>query len=199
MATTIAELTKFLDAAGLNYDAHEEHGAIAVGFRFEPDENTYRDEDGDPHVQIIVRIVEDGEFVVVFAPRAWNVADCDHVAAVCEAVARIQARLKLVRYDLQDDGMLQPNIEIPLEKSPMCAEQLQRAIAGVFLAIRSYDLVIRHAMETGEVDLDRAADDDDGPPEVADTGALSDLADRAGGLDALEKLLGGSDDLPSGH
>jgi hypothetical protein len=196
MATTFAELTTFLDDAGLNYDAHEEHNAIAVGFRYEPHENTYRDADGDPHVQLIVRLVEDGEFVVVFTPRAWNLADCDHVAAVCEAAARIQARLKLVRFDLQDDGTLQPNIEIPLEKAPLCAEQLRRAIAGVFLAIRSYDRVIRQAMATGEVDLDLAVDDDE-PSDFPDTGELSELADRAGGLDALEKLLGGDDAAPA--
>jgi hypothetical protein len=93
----------------------------------------------------------------------------------------------------------QKGIEIPLERAPLCAEQLQRGIAGVLLAIRRFDPVIRHAMETGEVDLDLAreeepsapADDEHESPPVPDVGRILDLANEAGGLDTLDKLLGG--------
>jgi len=194
MATTFDDLKRFIDEAGLNYDAHEEHHVIAIGFSGEPDDTTYRDADGDPHVQVIVRLVEQGEFCVAFVPRAWNLAGCEHLAAVCEAVTRLQSKVKLVRYDLEDDGHLQPNIEIPLEKAPMCAEQLHRAIAGLLMAVRQFDPVIRHAMETGAVNLDLAKEDmPEPPPEIT---RILELGESAGGLDALERLLGDSDAPP---
>lgn len=191
MATTFDELKRFLDDAGLEYEAHEEHHIIAVGFSGEPDDTTFRDRDGDPSVQILVRLVERGEFCAAFVPRAWSLADCEHRAAVCEAATRIQSQMKLIRFDLEDEGYLQPNIEIPLEKAPMCAEQLHRAIAGLLMAVRQFDPVIRHAMQTGEVDLDLAREDMPEPP--ADITRILELGEATGGLDALERLLGDSD------
>lgn len=194
MATTFDQLTTFLDEAGLDYDAHAEHNVIAIGFGGEPDDMTYRDADGDPHVQVLVRLVERGEFCVAFVPRAWNLDGCEHRAAVCEAATRIQSKMKLIRFDLEDEGHLQPNIEISLEKSPMCAEQLHRAIAGLLMAVRQFDPVIRHAMETGAVDLDLVKDE---PPETpADVTRILELGESAGGLEALERLLGDSDAPP---
>jgi len=194
MATTFDDLKRFLDDAGLTYDANEEHKVIAIGFSGEPDDTTFRDDDGDPHVQVYVRLVEKGEFCAAFVKGAWPLADCEHRAAVCEAAARIQATMKLIRFDLQDDDRLQPNIEIPLEKAPMCAEQLHRAIAGLLIAVRQFDPVIRHAMTTGEVDLDLAQEDMPEPP--ADITRILELGESAGGLDALERLLGDSDAPP---
>jgi hypothetical protein len=194
MATTLDELKHFLDDAGLKYDAHDEDRVIAVGFSGESDDTTYRDEDGDPHVQVLVRLVEEGEFCAAFVPRAWRLADCQHRAAVCEAAARIQGKMKLVRFDLDDNDHLQPNIEIPLEKAPMCAEQLHRAIACLLITVREYDPVIRHAMTTGEVDLELAKEDVPEPP--ADITRVLELGEAVGGLDALERLLGDSDAPP---
>lgn len=194
MATTFDDLKRFLDDAGLEYETQEENHVIGIGFAGEPDDTTYRDHDGDPHVQVIVRLVEQGEFCAAFVPRAWNLAACEHRSAVCEAATRIQSKMKMIRFDLDDDDNLQPNIEIALEKAPMCAEQLHRAIAGLLIAVRQFDPVIRHAMTTGEVDLDLAQDDAPEPP--ADITRILELGEAAGGLDALERLLGDSDAPP---
>ena len=50
------------------------------------------------------------------------------------------------------------------------------------------DAVIRHAIETGEVDLDLARDESAEPP--TDLDEMLRLAREAGGIDALEQLLG---------
>jgi hypothetical protein len=76
----------------------------------------------------------------------------------------------------------------------MCAEQLHRTIAGLLVAARQFDPVIRHAMQTGEVDLDLAREDMPEPP--ADITRILELGDSAGGFDALERLLGDSDAPP---
>jgi hypothetical protein len=193
MATTFEDLKRFMDESGLKYDTYEEHDVIAIGFGCDAKETTYRDADGDAHVQVIVRLTEQGELVAVFAPRAWNLAECVHRRAVCEAATLVQSQMKLIRLDLDADTWdMQPNIEIPLEQAPMCSQQLVRAIAGVLLVIRRYDPVFRHAMETGEVDFD-LINEEEPPTPPADVTRILDLANDAGGLDALERLLGDSD------
>jgi len=190
MATTFEELKKFMDESGLMYDANDDLQAIAIGFAAEPEETTYRNpESNEPVVQIIVRLVESGEFVAVIAPQAWDLSDCENRAAVCEAACRTAARLKLLRFDLDDEDCLQPNVELALEDAPMCSNQLHRAIGAVLATVREFDPVIRHAMETGVVDLSLAHRDRPQPP--GDISRILELGDAAGGLDALEQLLGG--------
>lgn len=196
MATTLADLTKFMDESGLKYEVHEEHSVIAVGFSCAEEETTFRDATtGESTVNIIIRLSEEGEFVATFAPRAWSLQDSENIPAVCEVIARIQSRMKLIRFDLDDDGYLHPNIEIPLEQAPMCATQLQRAITGILLAVRRFDAVICHARDTGEVDFDRESEEATEPE--GDIARILDLANDAGGIDAIERLLGGGGPLPT--
>ena len=77
----------------------------------------------------------------------------------------------------------------------MCIQQLQRAISAVLLAIRRYDPVFRHAMETGEVDMTRAKDEEP-PAPPPDVTRILELGESAGGLDSIERLLGGGDPPP---
>ena len=195
MATTFKALKRFLDQAGLKYETYQEHNVIAIGFKSDEDDNTYRDADGDAHVQVLVRLAEAGEFCVAMVPRTWSLAGCEHRAAVCEAATRVQSKLKLIRFDLDDEDHIQANVEIPLEKSRMCGEQLHRAVACLLIAVRQFDPVIRHAMQTGEVDLELAREDDKPEPD-ADITRVLELGEAAGGLDALERLLGDSDAPP---
>jgi len=196
MATTLEKLQKFLSRSKLVHEVHEELDAIAVGFSFDEGDTTYRDPEGERHLQLIVRLTEHGEMVAVFAPRAWDLAECKHRQAVCEAATLVQCEMKLIRFDMDaESGAFVPNVEIPLEKSPMCAQQLQRAIAAVLLAVRRYDPIFRHASQTGIVDMSLAHDDEPPTPPTQIRGILE-LGDDAGGLDALERLLGDGDTPP---
>jgi hypothetical protein len=195
MATTFDELKRFMDESSLHYDADDEMEAIAVGFTAEPDDTTYRTPGtNEPTVQIIVRLVEDGEFVAVMAPQAWDLSSCEHRPAVCEAAARICSKMKQIRFDLDKENFLQPNVEFALEQAPMCSDQLHRAIGAVLVAVREFDPVIRHAMETGVVDFSLVKEERPEPP--GDISQILELGDAAGGLDALEQLLGGGDTPP---
>jgi hypothetical protein len=194
MATTFDDLKRFLDEAGLNYDAHDEHDVVAISFESEPTDTSYRNHRDESQVLIIVRLAEQGEFLAAFAPRAWSLAGCPHRAAVCEAATRVQAQMKLIRFDFDEAQYLQPNVEIPLEEAPLCAAQLHRAITAILVVIRRFDPVFRQAMETGEVDMALVQDDPPEPP--AEVTEILDIATAAGGLDAVEKLLGG-DDAPA--
>jgi len=200
MPTTIQQVTGFLDESELTYDVKEEYEAIGIGFSLDESSTTYRDPDGDAHVQLVIRVAEEGEFVAVLAPQAWNVAACPHKAAVFEALVALQARFKLLRFDYDpEDGAIRPNVELAVEDSSLSSKQFHRLMHAVILGVQRLDRVVRHAMETGNVCLDlmneeegSSSDDerfDDGDKALLET--LEDLAEEAGGIDALERLLGG--------
>lgn len=200
MPTTIQQVTDFLDEFDLTYDVKEEYEAIGIGFSLDESSTTYRDHDGDAHVQLVIRVVEDGEFVAVLAPQAWNIATCPHKAAVFEALVALQARFKLLRFDYDpDDGEIRPNVELPLEDSSLSSKQFHRLMHAVILGVQRLDRVIRHAMETGTICLDlmnegESGGGDDNQLDHDDTAfleTLEDLAEEAGGIEALERLLGG--------
>jgi hypothetical protein len=212
MPTTIQQVTSFLDEYELTYDVKEEYDAIGIGFSLDESSTTYRDRDGDAHLQLVIRVVEDGEFVVVLAPQAWNIDTCTQKAAVFETLVALQARFKLLRFDYDpDDGEIRPNVELPVEDSTLSSKQFHRLMHAVIIGVQRLDRVVRHAIETGTVclelmneeegsssDNDQFNDDDNAILET-----LEDLAEEAGGIDALERLLGGeglaSDDEPGAN
>ncbi len=193
MATTLGDITSFLDNADLRYQINEEHNAVGIGFSLEPDEFSYRDSDGDPHVMLVVEVREGGEFIIASAPCAWNIKACSHQGAVFESLMVFQGRRKAIRFDYDpEDGEIRPNIELPLEDAPLTVNQFSRVIETLMKAIMEADTLVRQAMETGVVDLSLI----DGGPTAAPADGLSEmerlqqLADQAGGIEALERLLG---------
>jgi hypothetical protein len=189
MSVTIDQIAEFLDEQELSYGKHEDFAAIMLGFRLEPETTRYRDRDGDAHLGFLIRVSEEGEFLTVSIPWTWNLADCPHKAAVFEALLDFQARSKLVRFDYDpDDGELRANAEIAVEDSSLTSTQFHRLIKAVGNAVLEFDPVLRHAMRTGEVDMNRLADsaEDDG-----ESARLQGLVDEAGGVEALERLACG--------
>lgn len=174
------------------WDPAIRHAIRTGGVRFEPDEFSYRDSDGDPHVRLLVELREKGEFVTASAPCAWNIKDCCHQGAVFESLMAFQGRRKAIRFDYDpEDGEIRPNIELPLEDAPLTITQFGRVIETLMKAIMEADILIRQALETGVVDLSLI----DGGPTAAPADGLSEmerlqqLADQAGGIEELEKLL----------
>lgn len=202
MATSIDQIREFLDEFDLRYQVDEESPAILIGFSLDPQHTTYRDRDGDARVGLVIRLVEDGEFMAVFAPWAWNVHGCPHRAAVFEALAAIQTQYKMLRFDHDpSDGEIRPNVELPLEDSELTSRQFHRAVHAVMHGIQRFDGVIRHAMETGEVSFASVEDDESGI--TPDTLQLRRLAAEAGGIEALEQIACGggaesTDEEPAG-
>jgi len=192
MGTSIKQVTEFFDEHDLKYMVDEKRDAVLIGFGVDPERSTYRDEEGDPFIRLVVRVLEGGEFLAVFAPNAWNIDDCVYKAAVCEALVSIQLQYKMLRFDYDaSDGEIRPNIELPLEDSALTSRQFHRLIHGMLHGMGRFDRVIRRAMETGEVSFEDLEDEQQPSSPPDETARLEDLAERAGGIDELEKLLGG--------
>lgn len=192
MPTSIEQVQEFLDEYSLNYRVDEERDAILIGFGLDPDATTFRDADGDPDIQFVIRVLERGEFLSIFTPEAWNVEGCPHKAAVFEAIASIQSQYKMLRFDYDPtDGEIRPNIEIPLEDAEITSRQFHRLLHGMLHGVQRFDSVIRHAIECGEISFAAVKQADaagDPPPGVA---RLQRLAEAAGGLEELEQLACG--------
>jgi hypothetical protein len=195
MPTSIEQIQTFLDEYSLNYRVDEEHDAILIGFGLNPESTTFRDVDGDPGIQFVIRVLERGEFLSIFTPQAWNVEGCPHKAAVFEAIASIQAQYKMLRFDYDpSDGEIRPNVELPLEDSELTSRQFHRLMHGMLHGVPRFDRVIRHAIETGEVSFAGLDDEEPTgapPPRIA---RLQRLAKEAGGIEALERLACGCDE-----
>jgi hypothetical protein len=195
MPTSIEQIQTFLDEYSLNYRVDEEHDAILIGFGLNPEATTFRDVDGDPGIQFVIRVLERGEFLAIFTPQAWNVEGCSHRAAVFEAIASIQTQYKMLRFDYDpSDGEIRPNVELPLEDSELTSRQFHRLLHGMLHGVPRFDRVIRQAIETGEVSF--AGLDDEEPagapsPQIA---RLQRLAEEAGGIEALERLACGGNE-----
>jgi len=192
MATTIDEIKGFLDEFELKYVVHEKDPAIAISFRSDPHETAYRDTDGDPCLQIVIVVLEDGEFVSLFAPQAWNIRACEHKAAVFEAMSSIQMQYKMLRFDYDpNDGEIRPNVELPLEDAELTSQLFHRLMHALMHGVKRFAPVIQHAIRTGEVSMSLVDDEKRSDEPAPDISRLVELADQAGGIDALESLLGG--------
>ena len=64
VGTTLLEISSFLDNLGFHYSISEENEQIVTGFST----NEYIDRDGDSHLQIVIQIQENGEFIQIFTP-----------------------------------------------------------------------------------------------------------------------------------
>lgn len=201
MATSLEQLKSFLDEHDLEYEVVEDHDAIILGFGLDPESTTFRDRDGDPHVRVGIQLREEGEFLGVFCPQAWNVDGCAHKAAVFEALVTIQARYKMLRFDYDpNDGEIRPNLELVVEDGELTARQFHRMIEGLMLAIQKFDGVIRHAMTTGEVSFASVEKRAGTPPSSPEIARLRELAAAAGGIEELERIAGidaDADDRPA--
>lgn len=189
MSTTIDQIAEFLDEQELSYGRHETDDAILLGLPIAPGITSYRDRAGAACFAFLIRLDEDGEFLSVSLPWTWCLADCPHKPAVFQALLNFQARKKLVRFDYDPDGgELRANAEIGIEDSLLTAAQFDRLVRAVGSAVLELDPVIRHAMRTGEVDMDWLAESENRREDAA---RLYDLAAQAGGLEAFERLACG--------
>jgi hypothetical protein len=194
MPTTIAEIKGFLDEFDLKYQVDEERDAILIGFDCSNENGTYRDGDGDAYMQVVIRVLEGGDFLAVFVPNAWNIAESVSKPLILEACVSFQMRYKMLRFDYDpDDGEIRPNIELPLEDSALTSRQFHRLIHGVLHGVQRFDRVVRHVIETGEVSCECLDDAGQASPASDEAARLNDLAESAGGIDELEKLLGGGE------
>lgn len=188
MAMTIDEISDLLTESGIDHETNEHLRAVRFGFQLDPSWTNYRNPAGAATHEFMITLDDDGEFLAVHLPRTWMIADCPHKAAVFEILATYQGQRRMIRFDYDpEDGEIRANMELCLADSPLSLAQLQWIIRRLGRGVCRLDPVIRHAMRTGEVSFERAAMLD----EDREAERVGELARAAGGIEALERLVGG--------
>jgi len=149
MATTLKEISSFLTEEGLKHSIPEGKDFIRTGFKTE----NYRDTEGDPHLSIIVKADEDGEFVKVFAPSAYKCpadANSFHRLSLFQTLLHISWMTKMIQFEYDpDDGEVRPMIEFPLEDAKLTRRQIVRCLRALVQILDKYHPDIKDAIQHG--------------------------------------------------
>lgn len=165
MAMQMERLESFLLAEKLRFRSHEA-GHIVVGFATRnytaPGGNAAAAprgaDDRFKGIAIAVRLSENGRYLECLAPGLYDLGTCRHRDAVLRALMAIMQRTKMVRFDWDPaDGEIRCSVECPLEDGSLTRQQFIRMLRALPEIIDDWDPVIRAAMETGELRLDKAS------------------------------------------
>ncbi|QXD16845.1 hypothetical protein GQ464_007875 [Rhodocaloribacter litoris] len=147
MATTLDEIAQMLEHYGLRYFRGDDNTLLAAFGGLEH----YRDDEGNPHLRVVIQLSEQGRYLSIFAPAAYTVP-VDEAGPFLQACAMVQWRTKLIQYEYDArDGEVRPVVEFPLEDAPLTLAQFARCLTGLVRLVDEYDPVLRRALETGEV------------------------------------------------
>ena len=153
MAVTLEQIKGMLDELGLRYIADEEKigkNEIALYMKTEH----YRDKDGDNALLIIIKLLEDGEYIEIFAPSAFKIKG-KNVDTFLKAAAMIQWKTKLIQFEYDDtDGEVRPVVEFPIEDGTITTKQLARCVHGLAELVDRYYPVLDKALKEGVIDFD---------------------------------------------
>ena len=149
MATNIDEVKKFLDEEGKKFREFGEKNYIRPGFITE----NYTDVDGEKLCHLVVAVEEDGEFLKILAPKAYQFpkdASSYNKMALFQTLLQISWDTKMVQFEYDpDDGEVRAIIEFPIEDSTLTCKQLMRCIYGITGVLEKYHEQITDAMRSG--------------------------------------------------
>lgn len=152
MATTTDQVFAFLTDGGLRVGRTDADNALVLSFETQH----YRSPTGDDAVLIVILIEEEGRYLKVLAPHAFDVPE-QHLEPFLRACAMVQYRTKLVQFEWDDDAGLIPIVEFPLEDAELTAAQLRRCVIGLVAILDEYHDALSEVARTGRVDVDHIA------------------------------------------
>jgi hypothetical protein len=151
MAVTIEQIKQELDSGGIKYNpVPNDPTGLAIIFGTQ----NYTDSAGLKSLGLYLSLEENGEYIKVMAPGAFAVGG-DHFWEFLEACLWLQARTKLVQFELGDGAMagkMSPVVEWPVEDGTVTTKQLLRAVMGLGAIVEEYSPALMAVMETGVVD-----------------------------------------------
>lgn len=188
MAIGIGDVKAQLETLGLQVLVRDESpDSVAVGFRTK----VYKDADGDDGAFLVFTVGDEGEYLEVRAPLAYNAKGCKFKGALFAALLELSYRTKYLQFEYDPaDGEVRLSVDMPVADGTVTAKQLDRMIGAIMVPLETFDPVIRHVMATGRVDFSLAAGSE--PQEAPKLPAeIEELLTRAGGLDNLRRLVEG--------
>ena len=153
MPVTIETIKQHLTTLGLKFGVSNSD-PNSVGFGI--DTENYLDAEGRKRIFVICGVFDEGTYLEVFCPNVANLATCRFKSAALAAMAEICWRTKHAQLEYDpSDGEVKISADMPVCDSVVTAEQLLALMGNVVTVMDEYQPVIRHAMETGQVDMGR--------------------------------------------
>ncbi len=148
MATNLSEIKKFLDEREFRYSVDETRQRIRLGFGAK----SYKTEDGDATIPVLIRLEEDGAYLEFSAPSLYHYKNGPNGFAVLGACLFICYTTKLVQFEFDpDDGEIRATIELPLEDAQLTSRQFHRCLRTMLRIIDRHHSMIRTAIESGKI------------------------------------------------
>ncbi len=149
MATSIDEIKEFLREEGKKFREIPGKNFLRTGFITD----NYTDNDGEKLCSLIVAVEEEGEFLKILAPKAYQFpkdASSYNKMALFQTLLQISWETKMVQFEYDpDDGEVRAIIEFPIEDSTLTRKQLMRCIFGITGILEKHHEQIVDAMRNG--------------------------------------------------
>ena len=130
MVASVEDVTNTLDGMSWKYIVKEDKNHVLTGVVTDD----YLDKDGEHRLGLIIKIVEDGEMLVVAAPFARSVPNLNKTArlALLDLLNEATLNYKLARASWDPaDGEVTANVMIPVEQGSFHPSMLERCIGNI--------------------------------------------------------------------
>lgn len=153
MGSTLEQISEYLDSEGLQYRIDEERSVIFTGFGTEQ----YLDKDGDHHLNMVISLEEEGEFLKIFTPQCYLARDETNRPALLQTLLMVSWKTKMIQFEYDDsDGEIRAIIEFPLEDAELTRRQLLRSVQALVQIVDKYHPVIYKALREGVIEFDES-------------------------------------------
>lgn len=153
MGSTLEQISEYLDSEGLQYRIDQDRSVIFTGFGTEQ----YLDKDGEHHLNMVISLEEDGEFLKIFTPQCYSALDETNRPALLQTLLMVSWKTKMVQFEYDDsDGEIRAMIEFPLEDAELTRRQLLRSVQALVQIVDKYHPVIYKALREGVIEFDES-------------------------------------------
>jgi len=185
MPVTHQRLESLLTRIGCNFrfDNAPERQLFEARFAIE----YYESASGTKTLSVIAKVLEEGALVQFLCPETYDLSNCKNRSAVFEAAMQMAWTTKSLAFENDaSTKMLGVTVDVPVEDGTLTANQVERIIHTLVDLVDEYHPVLRHAIDTGEIDFRRAGNATASQPEATEVEVL---INKLGGLGKLQKLL----------
>jgi hypothetical protein len=151
MPVTIDIIKQHLKTLEIGFGVSDED-PNSVGFGINT--KNFVNSQGEKSILVCCDVNNEGNYLEVYCPMVEDLSKCRYKGATLAAMAEICFRTKhaQLEYDPRD-GEVRIAADMPVYDSVVTAEQLLALARNVVMVMETYQPVIRHAMETGQVDM----------------------------------------------
>lgn len=177
MPVPVEAIQGYLIRSGLKFAINDQGDNGQFMLTFET--RRYRNPAGEKSLMVIVTVSENGRHLEIAAVDAYSATDAKDVGKLCEFLMGQNYATKLLRWELDRcDGEIRAFADVAPIDGGITFDAFMRMLMTFPIVLDSLHPAIAKVMATAKL-----------PPPTRTNKRLRDLVHRAGGIDALEKLV----------